>query len=519
MGNSQKSLFNTSSRTKNTVKSSLIGVISNVFNVCLGFVYRTIFLNILSAEYLGINGLFTNILQVLSIAELGITTVIVYRFYKPIKEGNIQEVGKLMNFFKLIYRLIALIIFIAGLMVVPFVQLFINNTKEIPQDVNLQLVYILFLFNTVVSYLFVYKQVLLSADQRNYIVSIIQSIALAIKYTAQIIILILCKSYTLTLEIGIVSTLAINYILSFWITQKYKPIFKVSENISVEERRIILNDTKACMLHKIGATAKISTDNIILTKVISLVATGVYSNYSLIISSMQTIIGQLLGNFVSSIGNAHVSLNDEDNYNIYKKLLFIDLWISVVVTVNVYLLINDFIQLWIGGAFILDDFSVIILCLQFYICISRQINISYVNGCGLFVKDKIRPVVEAILNLVISIVLAKYVGIVGVFLGTVLSSILTVCWREPLVLFKYEFKKSVNEYWRNYLEFLFLGVIIGVVLKNLKQMIRFEVTWVSWIGEAFIYTIVINLVILLVFHNKDEIRFLGAIIKRKLTYR
>lgn len=509
-------LFNTSSRTKNTVKSSLCGSICNLINLCLGFGYRIFFLKILSEKYLGINGLFSNVLQVLSLAEMGITTAIVYRFYEPIKNNNVEDVGRLMNFFKSVYRNIAIIIMIIGLALVPFVNKFVKDASEIPADIDIQMVYILFLFNTVSSYLFVYKQTLLSADQKNYLISLFQMIASVVRYMSQIIVLFISKNYMLTLAIVIIVTLLINYGLSLWITYIYKPVFGIKERLREEDRKKIFNDTKACLFHKIGSTVKLSTDSIVLSKFVSLSATGLYSNYSLIISSLQNVLSQLLGNFVSSIGNAHASLSKEENYKIYRRLLFGNLWITVVFSGCLFLLINDFICLWLGEKYQLDQLTVVMLCAQFYIIISRQINISYTNGCGLFVKDKIRPLVEATLNLIISISLSVYLGIAGVFIGTVISSLLTICWREPIILFKYEFDKPVREYWKEYCQFLLCCIITCVMFSLIKTRISIPVSVFWWILEALAYFALFNIILLVLFHKREEYKSLFMLIKKNI---
>lgn len=508
-------IFNEASRTKNVMKSSVIGVTGNLLNVLFGFIYRSIFLQILSAEYLGINGLFTNVLQILSLAEMGITTAITYRFYEPINQGDVEKVGKLMRFFKTVYMYIAIAILAIGLLILPFVKFFIKDTNEVPQDINLQLVYVLFLLNTVSSYLFVYKQTLLSADQKNYLVSIFQIISTIGKYVAQIAILFISRNYTLTLAIGIFVTILINFLLSVWITYKYKPVFEVQEKLAKDDSNEILDDTKACMLHKIGATVKTGTDNIVLAKMVSLVATGIYSNYSLIVSSIQNVLNQLLGNFISSIGNAKVNLDKERHYEIYKKLLFVDLWITSLITGCIYLLIDDFIILWIGEEYLLDDFTVILLCAQFYIAVSRIINISYTNGCGLFVKDKIRPVIEALLNLVISILLAYYIGIAGVFLGTVLSAVLTICWREPIILYKYEFEKKVSDYWITYFKFLLITIGSCCLMKMIKiKIFTIELSWFIWVLEGICVFIAINLILLILLHKEKEFTICIDVVKK-----
>ena len=512
---SETSVFNKNNRTTNSIKSSLWGAIKSILNIVLGFVYRTIFIYFLGADYLGLNGLFTDILQVLSLAELGITTAIVFRFYAPISKNDYVQVGKLMNYLKIVYRYIAAFILFAGLILTPFIKSFINEDSTIPSDVNIYLIYLLFLFNTVSSYLFVYKQNILTADQRGYIFSIIGIVTSLFRYTFQILVLVFTRDYTLTLLSGILVTLILNIVFSFCIQSKYKKVFDIKESLSSEDKKSIMKDTKAVLLHRIGATVKLSTDSIVLSKFVSLVSTGVYSNYSMIISGIQTLIGQLLGSFVSSVGNAHVKLSHKENYEVYKKLLFVDLWISSVTIVCTYLLINDLILLWFGEIYLFDKITIIMLCIQFYIIISRQINISYTNGCGLFTKDRFRPLIEAVLNLVISIVFVKIWGIVGVFIGTVISSVVTVFWREPLILYRDEFNESVINYWKTYLSFSLFSVFLCCAGDFIKQKFFSIDSIVKLFLEAIICFILVNVLLICLFNRREEYSYLKQLVKSR----
>lgn len=508
--------FNTNNRTRNSIKTSFWGGLKSVLDIILGFIYRTIFISALSSDHLGLNGLFTNILQVLSLAELGITTAIVFRFYKPISQQNYTQVGKLMNYLKKVYRYIALFILGAGLLIAPFIKLFINDTRTIPTDVNIYCIYFLFLLNTVSSYLFVYKQTIISADQRGYISAIFGIITTFLKYSIQATILILLQDYSLTLFFGVITTIFFNILFSLWTEKRYKAVFGVKEDLDKAEKTMIIKDTKAVLFHKVGATVKLSTDSIILSKFVSLGSAGIYSNYSMIISGIQTFIGQLLGNFVSSVGNAHIKLPKQEHFTIYKKLLFVDLWISTVTIVCSYLIMNDFIFIWIGPKYLFNKFTLIWLCLQFYIIISRQINISYTNGCGLFTKDKFRPIIEAILNLLLSIIGVYFGGIVGVFIGTVISSILTVVWREPLILYREEFKQPVSDYWKTYFSFVLISVILCATGDLIKGMIMQINSVILLITEAAISFISVNFVLFLVYHNRDEYSFMKQLIIRTI---
>lgn len=500
-------MFNQQGRKKNVIRSSYVGMVTNILKVLLGFGYRTLFIAILSVEYLGINGLFTNVLQILSLAELGITTAIVYRFYDPIKNNDVYKVGKLMNFFKRVYMIIALSIFIIGVMIMPFIPYLINTTDSLPEDINLYTIYFLFLINTISTYLFSYKLSLLNADQKNYVFSMLDLFTTFCRYLLQFVLLIITRDYTITLASGIATTIICNFIFSAWVTRQYRDVFQVKEMLEKEERRIIFSDTRACMYHKVGGCVLTGTDNVILTKFVNLAATGIYSNYLLIIQNLQNALGQLLGNYVSSLGNARLSLDANNYYSIFKKMNFLGMWITGLSTTCLFLGIDDFIVLWLGRSFVFDKLVTIVLCLEFFLMISTTVANAFTNASGLFVKDKIRPLIEAIINLIVSVVLTIKFGIIGVFLGTVISNLCTLFWRVPLVLYRYEFKRGTKDYWLNYLFFSVITVFVSLIVEVLFARDILVSSWIMWIVKIIVGVMLYNILIIAFANKKEEYLF------------
>ena len=510
-------VFNRASRTKNAVKTSVAGVAVNLAKILLGFGYRSLFLMVLSETYLGINGLFTSILQVLSLAELGISTAIVYRFYDPINREDVEAVGRLMNFFRRVYLTIAGVILAAGLAVMPFIHLLIRNASEVPPDVNLYVVYLLFLANTLSSYLFTYKLSLLTADQRNYWFSLADLAATLARYGGQIAVLLSTRSFTWTLASGILAALAVNYAFSRWVTAQYREVFRVREMLPKRERSAIYRDTRAILYHKVGTTVLLSTDNAVLTRMVSLAATGIYSNYSMILLYTQTLIAQLLGNFTPSVGNARRNMDDEAYAALFRKITFIGLWVACAVTVCCYAALDDLIAVWLGPKFLFRGLTTPVLCVQLYLSVSRSTNGAFINADGLFVRDRIRPLIEAALNLGISILLTKLLGIVGVFLGTILSTGLTVFWREPLIIYKYSLHRPVREYWGRYAAFTALTLLGALAVWGVKRLLAPSPSWLLLFGETALTFLLVNGLLVLVFRRTPEFRYLRALVRRGLA--
>lgn len=489
--------FNKNSRRKNMFLASGVGVATDAIKVLMGFGYRTLFLYCLSVDYLGINGLFSNVLQVLSLADLGISTAIVYRFYAPISNNDIEKVGQLMNFFGRIYRVIAIAILGFGMMLMPFLHCVINEADKVPADINIYVIFLLFLTQTVSSYIFVYKITILSADQKNHVVNIINFISVFFSYVLQISVLILTKDYTMTLAVGIMSNLAVNYASSVWAEKQYKEVFSVESMLPYIERKQIFDDVKALMYHRVGTVVLTGTDSLVLTRMVSLAATGLYSNYAMIIMNLQNLFGKLFGNYVSSIGNAKINLSHKEYYELYLNINLLNSFVACFFTVGVYTCIDDFIKIWLGNEFVLGPVMSAWLALQFYMSISGITNGVYTNASGLFVKDRYRPLIESFLNLSVSIFLAARYGIVGVIAGTVISNMLTVGWRVPYILYKYDFyEESVYDYWKINLSFLMYAVIIsaGILFLKYHMMVdNMSITiWVLEGGVSMLLTIFIT---------------------------
>lgn len=512
--------FNKNSRTKNVLLTSSIGLICTLINTILGFGYRTFFIRVLSPQYLGISGLFTNILDLLSLANLGIMTSISYRMYKPIAEGDSEKVGQLMRFTRYVYYFVAGFIFIVGASLMPFLEFFIKDTSEIPSDVNLHVAYFIYLLQMVSSYLYTYKLNILIADQRKYEHSIIQTILTVVKYLSQVIVLVTTHNFMWTITIGIFSTILTNVVFSIVVSKQYKEVFQTKTSLSKEERHNIFKDCYATMCHKIGYTVINSTDSLLVSKFIGLTITGMYSNYTLLTGSLKKILEPILSNVTASIGNAHVTEDEDTRYAIYRRLLFMNLFISSYTTYCMYILIDSFITIWVGKDMLLDSYTVGVLCMQFYLQTAHIINESYINASGLFNKDKIRPVIEAALNIVISIALVYPMGLAGIFVGTVISHMLTVFWREPLNLYRYEFKtKSENDFWLTYIGFGILTVVMIILTKQVithTSAVTATSSWLTWLSSGILCTFAYFAVTWLLLHKKEEYQYFYHFILGKL---
>lgn len=482
------------------IRISVFSALASAFSIIVQFTYRTIFLLILSKEYLGIEGLFSNVIQLLSLAELGIGTIIAYRLYKPLEEKKIEQVSAIMFFLKRIYLIIAVVVTFLGLVLVPILKYLIKDTGEIPADVSLYIVYILFLSQSVSSYFFTYKQIILVADQRGDLVAIYNTISTLIKSIVQIGVLYITHDYQTVLFCSIFIGILLNCLFSIYIDGIYKEIFAYKIPIASGLKKEIFHDLRATLCHKIGGVISTSTDNLVLSAFVGLGKLGIYSNYILIIDAVKKIIIQALGNFTASVGNAFIHMNSEQYYEFYEKMLVINFFFTDVTSICILFMINPFIELWQGKDMVFSFGEVMVIIICYYINTIRLINISFTNATGLYTKDMLRPIMEDIINLVISILLVINYGMIGVFIGTIISHILTVGWREPLILYRYSFKRPVRRYWLLYMKNL--GVVV-ISFNFIRSIFSYNVSnYFQWIFHAVIIA-VMTLGIIISFFYKN----------------
>lgn len=507
--------FNKKSRKRNAVLLSGIGLLNQLISNIAAFIYRTVFIYWMSVEYLGINGLFSNIIQVFSLAELGIGSVIIFRLYKPIKENDVGKTAALMYFYKRFYQFMAVLIIVIGGVFVPFLPNIIRDTSEIPSDINIYVVYILYLIQSATSYTFAYRQALLDADQKGYVNTAVQMIITCMRYGISIAIIFFTRNYTLVLGVGIAINLFGNIWIYWYVNQKYADVFHNKSRLKKEEIIQIYKDTGAMLCHRIGSTVVTSTDNIVMSMYVGTVAVGKYSNYYMIIQIVQNIMNNLLGNFTASIGNHALTVDDEEKYMLFRRLRFANMWLSVFCTGSLYLLINPFIEIvWGGGKLLFTENVVLVLCISFFLSSSRIVNGSFSNAMGLFVYDRTRPLIEAFLNLAISIFLARQLGVVGVFLGTILSSVVTVWWREPYLLYKKVFHQNLKGYFFSYIFWIFILAIIVKVLNQFFNIIPLNPLFL--IIRFAICGIGINVFLVILFRKNPYFLYYVELIKKIL---
>lgn len=501
-------------RTENSIKNSLSAMIQSSITMIIGFIAQAIFLKILSTEYLGLNGLFTNILTMLSIFELGIGDAIIYYLYKPIADNNIKQIKSLMNFYKMAYNIIALIVFIVGLLFVPFLKFIVG---EITINVNMHIVYLLFLVSTVCSYLIAYKRNLIYANQKSYIINIIHIFYTIILNILQLSFLFFTKNYYLYLVIKIVCQLLENIIINFIADQMY-PFLKEknSEKLGKEVEKNIFTKVKALFFHKIGNVIVSGTDNIIISSFLSVRAVGLYSNYFIIINAVNTLFSQIISSATASIGNMLVSENSQKGFNTFKKIRFLNFWVACFGGVSILTIIQPFIKLWIGEEYLLPSFTIIVLVINFYQKMMRRTYGSFKDAAGIWVEDKYVPLIEAFLNIVFSIIFVKSLGMAGVFLGTIISGLILWCYSYPKYVYKRLFNRTYKDYIFETLGYLLLFCTILAITYCISLLFVFSNNFLQVLVNCIISLIIPNLLIILIFRNTENFKYFIELLKKSV---
>ena len=465
---------------------------------------------------MGVNGLLTNVLSMLSLVEGGIGSSIVYNLYKPLAENNQPKVIALVQLYKKIYGVLAIVIFLLSLTLYPFLGVFMKSESAIT---SINIIYFIFVAKNMISYLNAHKWSLINADQKGYVLAKYNLVFNIITTISKIIILMLTKNYILFLLIET----GIFIIQNLWngkiVNQRYTYI-KTKKKYSIERevKNNLITNVKALFLHNIGSYCVFGTDNILISAFISVKAVGLYSNYTMIIGQLSSLLTPIIGGIGASVGNLIAIESKEKNYEVFNVIYLINFWIYGVCAIFLYNLLEPFINWWLGEGLLLDKLTFIIILINFYISGMRSSVITFKTKAGIFNNDKYVPLIEAVINLGSSIILVKYFGLAGIFMGTTISTITLPLWIQSKLVYNNVFNKSVNQYFKKYFLYLGLTIIIGLLTTVLSNII----TITGIIGLVFkgvICVTVPNIILVLIFYRTDEFKYILNIIKNILRYK
>lgn len=496
-------------RAEKSIKNVVSSIYMQVSIQILQFIVRTVFIKTLSVEYWGISGVFSNILMMLSLAELGIGNAINYAMYKPIAERDERKICEYMNFYKKLYIAIGIFVLIIGAALMPFLNFFMASRPNIN---NLYLIYFLYVLNSATTYFFSYKAAIISVDQKQYMISNYNIVFSFIQAILQIAFLLITGNFLIYLSINIFINVSKNIYISA-IADKNYPFLKKGNNLklSTEESKKLYKNALAMFLHKISNVILNGTDSLIISKFIGIVILGIYSNYSTLIITIKVIFDLIFNSLTATIGNLCAKESNDKVYQVFAPIQLLNFWIISFCSVCFITLLNPFISIWVGEDYILSMPVVIaIVTMFFFTCMRRTVEM-FRDATGLFWYDRYAGIAEAIINIVVSIILVTRIGIIGVFLGTIISNITTCFWISPYILYKYKFKKNVWEYFKSYINYFTVTVLAIIVTYLGCSLVRGNLI-ISIVIKIIICIIIHNSIYIIAYHRTSEIQYLFNIL-------
>lgn len=499
-------------RIKNSKRNIVWGMIGRVVTTLLPFVLRTIMIKTIGEEYLGLSSLFTSMLSMLNLAELGLGSAMVYYMYKPVAEEKHDEICALLRLYRNLYRVIGLIVLFSGLLLIPFLDSFISGTY--PRDINIVILYLIYLGDTVLSYtLFAYRQSLLTVYQRSDVIFKIQILINLLLYIIQIVILLFTKSYYAYIIVKPVFTV-MNNVIVLCATKKMYPEYECKGKVAKNQIKEIGNKVKALAGHKVGTTIISSADSIVISAFLGLTMVARYGNYYTIVIAIISIMGMVVNSILAGIGNGLVIGTKEENYALFKNINFILLWIVSWCAICFLCLFQPFMILWVGEEMLLPFSSVILFVVYYYSWQCRVGVLLFKDAAGQWNADFWKPYVSAIVNLIVNIILVNIIGLNGVLISTILTMIIINIPWETHVLFKHVFLRPTREYYLSQLLQIVKTSICGGITFEICEIITFS-GWPGLIIKAIICCVIPNIIYIALSFKQQELCFVKRILLKR----
>ncbi len=493
---------NEHTRTEYSIINIIAGVGGYIVNTILGFICRMVFVKCLSADYLGVNGLFTNILSMLSLAELGIGTAITYALYKPLAEHDEKKIASLVKVYGKAYRYIGISVGIIGLCLMPFLNVIITDKPNIAESIYT--LYLLNLFNTVITYFFSYRSSLLIAAQQNYIVVGVNYAITISQSIFQMLALVLTHNYMAYLLIQTCGTIIYNLSVSHIAVKRFPYIAsRKIEPLSKKEKRSLFNNVKDLTFYKVSGLLVNSTDNILITFFQGLNITGIASNYTLLVNTLNSLLGQVFNSLTASVGNHNAIESEEKKFKMFSFMNFMNFWIFGWATLGILYCSSDLVRLCFGKEYVLTWKIPFVMALNFYTVGMMNAVWMYKQTLGLFRYGRFLQIGTGILNIIFSIIMGLQWGLFGILFATFVARAFTNLWYDPYALYKHGFHKHPISYLKKYMVFALTLGLAGIAC-------YFPMQWISGpmivrvVLKMIICSVIINVVFCCVFHRTSE---------------
>lgn len=506
-------MIGSKSRTEKAMLNSTITLMCQIFYLVSSFICRTIFTHILGKEYVGINGLFSNIFMLLSFADMGLGSALVYRLYEPIAKNDIIKISMYLHLYKRIYRIIVAVITMAGISFLPFLNYLIQmpDIKE-----RVLYIYILYLLDVIISYTYIYKKAILIADQRTYIINIITEIFNTVINISQIFVLIVSHNFIMYCLVRSFFLLMSNFACAFFVDRQYPYVYKkIEERLNKEEKAGLKKDAKGLLLTKIASEAFGGTDNIFITKFIGLGYVGILSNYTLLLSTINTIMNRIFQSVTASIGNLAVIVDRKRTEEVLNKLFFLNVLFYGYVCIGMSFLLKEFVMdIWLTKEYFLTDYTINLVIIEVFIrCIHYPVyNVR--QALGAFSQYKMIFVITAVVNIILDFIFIRPFGIAGLIISTIFCRGITY-FSDIAVVYGVLFEKSVMQYFRMFGKWLLFLTIVWKLIKFILPKLTLYGIY-GFIIKIILITIIYFGLFIIVFKRTEEFKYYTKLFKNTI---
>ncbi len=491
------------SRTKKSIKNIFGGALFKVTGMLFPFIIKVVMINTLGVEYLGLNSLFTSILMVLSLSELGVGSALVFNMYKPIAEGDDERVCALLKVYRNFYYIIGSVILVIGIILLPFLKYLVHGSC--PSDVNLYILYLIYLINTVLTYfLFAYKKSLWEANQRNGIDNTLASIVSVFMYVLQIIMLLLTRNYYMYIIVMPLCTIVQNLVRNYLVNKMY-PQYRPRGELEKGFIKQLFIKIRALLGHKIGTIVITAADSIVISAFLGLSVLAVYGNYYQILNALIGLVSVIYLSITASVGNSIITTKDKNVYDNFSTLSFLNNWLVGWISVCLLCLYQPFMKIWMGEKLMFPTHIMVLFVVYFYSWLARRIGLTYKDAAGMWEQDFWKPYVGAVVNIIVNIILCIYIGVEGVLISTIIVMVLIYFPWETRVLFKHLFKKSEKSYLLHMFYYLLITVVGAMCTYYICSFVKMDGV-VALVIKALICLIIPNIIYLLAYFKLSEFK-------------
>ncbi len=503
-------------RVKSATRNIMFGYIGQCATMLLSFILRKIFVLYLSETLLGVNSLYTNVLSILNMAELGIGTALNFSLYGPVARGEKEKIKSYMQMYRKAYHTIAIVVAVLGLLLTPFLKYLVKNPEGVTTR-DLTLFYFIFLFNTVSSYFVAYKYSLINAEQKNYIQTNIITITKIFTVVFQIVVLVITKNFYLFLITDAVIQLIQKVFVSRFLDNMYPYLREKNvEKLDKAESDEIWSKTKALVFHKVGDVARLQTDAIIISSLIEVGMTGVVDNYNMVISSISNFVNIIFNSVISSLGNLIATESKEKQFSMFKVYRFFASWVYGFSCVGFMVLLTPLVRLWLGDSWILAPAAVYCILTDYYFKGDRIVLSNYKTAAGVFEQDKYLALIQGAVNLVLSIWLVQTpLGLTGVYVGTIVSGLIANI-TKPIIIYKACFDRNAAEYFVDTFKYLLSLVAVLALCIFISGKVLVNLNILSFIVMALIITVIFNGIYFVLYGRTEEFKYLWKMVRGKL---